>query len=83
MNKYTWRYQFLTDKVDDLFKRDSKKHEALKLKADELKTIDNQASALTREHLRRLKELSDKEKALAEEIEAELVAIGTPRKETP
>lgn len=69
---YTWKYQFLTDRVDKLFLKDSKKYEALKLKADELKTIDNQATALTHEHLRKLGELSDREKALAEEIEAEL-----------
>lgn len=90
MTTYKWKYQFLTDKVaqvcdkelEDLEELEAKleKKRELKEKADELRFLENFIASLTRDHSRKIKELNDKQRELAEEIEAELNDIEAAQK---
>ena len=90
MTTYKWKYQFLTDKVaqvcdkelEDLEELEAKleRKKELKEKADELRFLENFIASLTRDHSRKIKELNDKQRELAEEIEAELNDIEAAQK---
>jgi uncharacterized protein YutD len=82
---YKWKYQALVDRVlahvntEELEAKLEKVIE-LKEKANELKFLESYIDTLTREHLRKVGELTNQQNKLAEELEDELKAFEAEQK---